>query len=322
MMQFLGVALLLGSTVLFTNCQNDDEDANSAKGKVRFEITDGPIDDANVKGSFVTIANVKVDGHEIEGFTKQTIDLMAYQHGSTKLLGDLELEAGNYSDVTLVLDYAADAAGNAPGCYVLSTDNMKHNLQASTSASNELNISTGNFEVTEDGTTNVVLDFDLRKSIRYEDAPQSGDGYDFVGDTELRSAIRLVAKAETGTVSGNCSDNLGFGGEKIVVYAYAKGNFDKNTEIKPQGESQLHFKNAVSSAVVNSQGDYTLAFLEEGNYELHFFSYTDNNDDGKLELGSELSLDLLTNLGLDLLNLTVEANATISISVLVTGKLP
>ncbi|MBK9013076.1 MAG: hypothetical protein IPM82_02755 [Saprospiraceae bacterium] len=46
---------------------------------------------------------------------------------------------------------------------MLSTDNVKHNLQAAASASNEIKINTGSFAVQEDGTTNVVLDFDLRK---------------------------------------------------------------------------------------------------------------------------------------------------------------
>ncbi len=321
MKYFRTVALLLGITILFTNCTKDD-DNSSVTGMTQFEITDGPVDDANVKGTFVTIAAVKVDGKEISGFTKQTIDLMAYQQGNTKILGTTELESGNYTDVTLVLDYQTDADGNSPGCYVLSTDNVKHNLQASSSASNEIRINTGDFEVQAEGQTNVVLDFDLRKSIRYEDAPQAGDQYDFVADTELNSAVRLVAKTKAGKVTGTCADNLGVGGEKIIVYAYTKGTFNKETELAGQGEGMLQFKNAVTSAVVNGQGEYTLAFLEEGDYELHFFGYEDKDNDGQMEVKGELKLELLTNLGLSLQNLSVDANATVSVAVLVLGLLP
>jgi len=321
MQHLLAVALLLGTTVLFTNCTKDNDNSNLT-GTAQFEITDGPVDDASVKGAFVTVAAIKIDGKEISGFNKQTIDLMAYQQGVTKLLATTKLETGTYSEVTLVLDYMADDNGNSPGCYVLSTDNLKHNLQANANASNHITINTGSFEVKENGTTTVVLDFDLRKAIRYEDAPQAGDQYDFVSETEFRSAIRLVAKANTGKVQGTCADNLGFGGDKIVVYAYKKGTFNKQAEMQGQGESNLMFKNATTSAVVNGQGEYTLAFLEDGDYELHFIGYDDKDNDGKLEPKGALKLDLLTNIGLTLTNLRVDANTTVSVSVQVIGILP
>ena len=321
MNHFLTVALLLGASLFLTNCKKDDNSSNLT-GTAQFEVTDGPVDDANVKGTFVTVTAIKVDGQAISGFSKQTIDLMAYQQGNTKLLGSAKLEAGSYNQVTLVLDYLADEDGNSPGCYVLGTDNVKHNLQASSSATNELTISNGNFEVTENGTTSVVLDFDLRKAVRYEDAPQAGDQYDFVSEAELRTAIRFVAKANTGKVTGTCADNLGFGGDKIVVYAYEKGSFDKETEMQAQGESQLLFKNAVTSSAVNGQGEYTLAFLEEGDYELHFIGYEDKDNDGQLEAKGELRVSLLTNLGLDLANLGLDANANVSIAVQVIGIIP
>ncbi|MBK9013077.1 MAG: hypothetical protein IPM82_02760 [Saprospiraceae bacterium] len=143
-----------------------------------------------------------------------------------------------------------------------------------------------------------------------------------MSEAELRSAVRFVAKANTGKVDGTCADNLDFGGEKIIVYAYEKGSFNKSTEMQAQGESQLQFKNAVTSATVNGQGEYTLAFLEEGDYELHFIGYEDTDNDGKLDVKGELQLELLTNLGLNLNNLNVDANASISISVQVIGILP
>src|SRR5688572_27253765 len=83
------------------------------KGDVDFEITDAPCDDASVKGVFVTIAEVRIDGKPIPGFTKQTIDLKAYQEGNTKLLvGAKQLDAKSYNNLTLVLDANTDASGN------------------------------------------------------------------------------------------------------------------------------------------------------------------------------------------------------------------
>ncbi len=322
MKHFLSGALLLATIILFTNCTKDDDGTN-VTGQAQFEVTDGPIDDASVKGAFVTVTAVKVDGKTISNFSgKQTIDLMAYQNGDTKALGLAELESGTYSDVSLVLDYETDASGNSPGCYVLTTDNVKHSLKSSANTSNEFKINSGSFEVKEGSTTNVVMDFDLRKSIRYQEAPQNDDKYDFVTDSELRSSLRLVTKANSGKVSGNCSDNLGLAGEKIVVYAYKKGSFNKSQEIQGQGASNVTFKNAVTSANVNGQGNYTLAFLEEGDYELHFFGYEDKDNDGKMELKGELELNLAGNLGIDLNSVSVQSNSTVSVSVIVTGLLP
>ncbi len=320
MKHLIGASSLLLALVLFTQCKEDD--SASPKGTASIEITDGPIDDASVKGAFVTVTAIKVDGKAISGFSKQTIDLMAYQNGNTKLLTTADLEADTYSEVTLVLDYSQDASGNAPGSYVLTTDNVKHSLQATSSTSSEITAKTGDFEVKEGSATNVVLDFDLRKAIRYDDAPQSNDQYDFVTEAELKSSIRVLAKAETGKVTGQVNDNFNMAGDKIVVYAYAKGNFTKSAETQGQGTSQVQFSKAETSAAVDAQGNYTLAFLEEGEYELHFFGYEDTNNDGKMEIKGELELSLLGNLGLDLNNLSVGAGANVSLSVNVVGILP
>ncbi len=108
-------------------CTEDDEPQTNAN--VRFEITDAPIDVASVKGAFVTVSGIRVDGEPLVGFdSKQTIDLMAYRNGNTEVLADGQLESTAYSQLTLVLDYAEDEDGNSPGCYVLKDDNSKISL--------------------------------------------------------------------------------------------------------------------------------------------------------------------------------------------------
>lgn len=320
MKHLFGAVSLLFLLVFFTQCKEDD--SSSPNGSARFEITDGPIDDTEVKGAFVTVTAVKVDGKEISGFSKQTIDLMAYQNGNTKLLGTADLEADTYNEVTLVVDYATDANGSTPGTYVLTNDNTKHSLQASSSTTGEITVNNGDFKVEEGNATNVVIDFDLRKAIRHEDTPQATDEYDFVTEAELENSVRLITKSETGKVSGQVSDNLNVAGDKIVVYAYTKGSFNKGTELEGQGSSQVEFSKAVTSATVDAQGNFTLAFLKEADYELHFFGYEDTNNDGQLELVGELRTSLLGNLGLDLSNLTVDAGANVAVSLDIIGLLP
>src|SRR5688500_11489489 len=97
-----GMMLGLAVTSLFMACSDDAETLNG-KGEVEFELTDSPADDANIKGVMVTIAEIQVDGKSISGFSKQTIDVKAYQEGATKLLASVQVDAKTYRNVVLVL---------------------------------------------------------------------------------------------------------------------------------------------------------------------------------------------------------------------------
>ncbi len=311
--------LIVSLLFVFVSCSNDDDDPAdpTLKGTAKFEITDAPIDDTNVEAALVTVTDIKVDGESISGFSgKQTIDLMAYQNGQVKSLGQAELEAGTYTDIELVLDYDTDASGNSPGCYVRTTDGTKHDLKAE--ANNTITIQAASFEVEEGSSVNVLLDFDLRKTIREEDTPQPDDQYDFVTTAEMNTSIRLVNKGATGRIEGKV-ENTFTTSDRIVVYAYKKGTYTKNNEISGQGASNIEFKNAVTSATAESDGSYTLHFLESGAYEVHFIAYEDQDNDGSLELKGELELSLVGNLGIDLNNITVDANTATSVDVSVIG---
>jgi len=304
------IPLCAFALLLFTQCDKDD----SNNDNVRLEITDAPIDDANVQGVFVTVANVKIDGEPMTGFSgRQTIDLLAYQQGDVKGLGTGKLAAGAHTNVTLVLDYDADATGNTPGCYVLTTDGVKHALKSSASMASEVTAA-ANFETTENDRTDLVLDFDVRKAIMYSNG-SGATNYQFNSNSELNAAVRVVNKDKTGTVSGTCTDALSTS-DKFVVYAYTKGSFNPTVE----REGPVQFKNAVTSAVVDSEGNYKLAFLEEGTYELHFIGYEDADNDGKFELEGALLLNIVGTLNLN--NISVSAKTTLDLDVVVTGILP
>ncbi len=314
-LSFRSYVLLFATIFLFAKC--NDDDTSTSEGNVRFEITDAPIDDVEVKSVFVTVTAIRVNGEIIEYFEgKQTIDLLAYQNGKVKGLGSADLVAGTYSDVELVLDYDSDQNGNAPGCYVLTNDGTKHALKGSGNVSNTVNIN-GVFQVTEKDKTNLVLDFDVRKAVTYSNGSSSSD-YSFVTDNEMNATTRLVAKAKAGSIKGKVT-NQSQAGSRIVVYAYKKGTYSES-EAQPQGSSGIRFVNAITSDVVASDGSYNLSFLEEGDYELEFIGYEDTNNDGKLEIKGALLLDLIGNL--DLNSISVAANAQVSLDVEIKGVLP
>jgi hypothetical protein len=266
----------------------------------------------------VTVAEVKVNGQAIEGFTKQTIDLKAYQEGNTQLLGSTKLDAKSYSNVTLVLDLDSDEDGNQPGCYVLNKDGVKFKLKSSSTGRYDLNLGQA-WEVKSDAKTKVVIDFDLRKSIRYSD--DASIKYSFVSEENLKAAVRVVAREKSGSIKGSFDNESQADAEKIIVYVYKKGTFNASTETEAQGVDKIMFKNAVVSAEVKGSltgQTYTLAFLPEGDYELHFVAYNKNSETGRYtyaaRLQSETSVDgSIGNL------IKVKAGAAVNISSTIKG---
>jgi hypothetical protein len=265
----------------------------------------------------VTIADVKVDGRSVSGFTKQTINLKAYQEGNTKLLAVAQqLDAKSYSSLTLVLDLDHDADGNAPGCFVRTTDNTRYKLHSTTTGLMDLSINKA-WSVQQNATTKFVLDFDLRKSITYSSSELR---YRFVSSSNLNSAVRLIAKAKAGHIAGTYEESLVTGADEVIVYAYKKGSFNAATETTGQGADNLLFSNAVSSAKVKSSlagHSYMLALLEAGEYELHFAKYN-ANDSGEMQFTSLLQSETLVNGTLSGW-ISLSANSTVNISTSITG---
>jgi len=309
-------ALVLLFAASLTSCKKDDNSdgsGGSGSAATTIKVTDAPFDDANVTGAFVTIAQIYVDGQAVQGFTKTTIDLAAFQNGNTKTLGTFNLAGKSYSNISFVLDFDTDASGTAPGSYVLTTGNVKHKL---TTSSNVITV-VKNFTLQAGASNSLVADFDLRKMI----VAQSGDPadqYNFATSTELQNDVRVVAENNSSTISGTLTDGVS-GSAKVVAYAYKKGTFNRTTEMSGQGASNIQFSNAVSSALV-SGGSYQLHFLESGDYEIHFASYKDTNADGKYELAG--TLVVTTALNLDILNLHLNLNATLAVNATATAVLP
>ncbi|MGM0934958.1 MAG: DUF4382 domain-containing protein [Bacteroidota bacterium] len=309
--------ILMLSMGLIVSCSDDDDDlgpgdSDAQTYETQVYLTDSPVDNAEVQGVFVTVANVMINGQAVEGFEKTTIEVSSLHSGQTELLGSLDLESGTTSDITLVLDNETDASGEAPGNYVLTTSGEKSAL---VSGSNELSLS-DNVEIHESNDNEVVLDFDLRKAVVTD---ESGE-YSFASDSRLTNSIRAVNSIETGAITGNVSDFGSASADAYVVYAYEAGTYgESETSADDEG---LRFANAVNSTVVaESNGDFELHFIEEGDYELHFASYEDTDADGQLEFKGELEAVTATDVDTDLLDLSVDANTELSLEVVIIGLL-
>jgi len=307
------LAIVLISMSMTVSCESDDNedgDTGAESYDTTLKITDAPIDNANVKSVIVTVTDVKVAGTSLEGFNKTTIDLAALVNGKTETLGNIKLEADIYSNIELELDYETDATGNAPGCYVEMTDGQKDQLDASAS---KININ-DTFEVFATNTNEIIIDFDLRKTIKEEQGSFAND-FEFVSMSELSAGIRAVNNETTGIISGTVND-ADDSSDKIIVYAYEKGTFNAEVETQGQGEGDITFANAVTSSEVSGlNNSYSLNFLTEGEYELVFVSYKEENDG--ITFSSLLEAESTTGLDLGIINIT--STIQISVDVTITG---
>ncbi|MEO2062213.1 MAG: DUF4382 domain-containing protein [Christiangramia sp.] len=298
------------TVVLMASCSEDDAMDNPDMGgdtnSTSIYITDAPVDQANVQAVFITVSDVMVNGESIEGFNTTTIELSSLTAGKTELLGQLNLDAGSTNDITLKLA-DTDAAGNAPGNYVMLDGNIKDELGGAM----EIKLS-DSAEIMSEVENELVLDFDLRKSI-----VQNGDDYSFVSESMLESNIRAVNTANAGMLSGTVDNSTEADAELVIAYVYPKGSFsDSEEEMNSEG---VLFANAASSAVVSSEGDFEIHYLDEGDYELHFASYKDEDADGMLEFNSMIGAE--TSGALDLNGFTVDAETETEITISFTGLL-
>lgn len=295
---------------LLAACHKDEP---AGVGTAEIQMTDAPSDDASIKSVFVTVTEVRVDGKAISGFTKQTIDLKAYQEGNVASLGTTQLSAGAHSQIAFVLDVDHDANGNTPGCYVQTIDNTKYKL--GTTGNVELNVSKA-WSVAANATTTIVADFDIRKSIRW--STDNTIRYAFVTSNSLNACVRVVDKSKAGMVSGTYAEQNSSNADKIIVYAYKKGTFNAAVETQAQGDDAIYFKNAVTSAEVKGTVSQTfnLAYLEDGDYEFHFAAYNHDATTDRFTFQNMLSAQVKVN-GAVADFVTINGTATVSVSSLI-----
>lgn len=301
--------LILLISVLMIQCSKDDTN-QSSYGQLNLKMTDAPSDDVNIQGTFVTVANVKVDGQSVEGFTKQTIKVSDLQSGKTEVLFNGNLQANTYSNITLVLDYESDASGNSPGCYALDKANNKHDLNSSSSATGEIKLDKS-ILIDANGTTELVVDFDLRKSIVYNSKTSEASKYKFVTEAELKNSLRVENPEKCGDIKGKVNNNQNT--SELIVYAYHKGDYSASIETQGQGNSSVSFAKAVTSAKVDTDGTYQLSFLNEGDYEIHVAAYNKDAASGKLVFKGLVNANSSIS-GLLLNNVSVQANSHVELN--------
>ena len=173
------VALLLAA------CGNGETNP----GTVRFALTDAPacgFEQVNVSIERIRV-NRNADANENSvGWTDlklapaRRIDLLKLGNGVLEELGQLQVPAGRYAQLRLVL--AANGSGT-PANSVVPTDGEETALDISAVEKSGIAVAYS-FSVTEDKVTDVLFDFDACRSV----APSGEDGY------LLRPAVKAVPR--------------------------------------------------------------------------------------------------------------------------------
>lgn len=310
------------TAVAFTACNQEDDgmdtsDETKATGTANIAATDAAIDAENVTGVYLAVTGFHVDGDDDDNDTTvmlsstQEFNLMAYQNGDTYDLGSIDLGVGSYSGITFILDEESPA-------YVEFDDNTTAELDLE-SDDDEYEI-IGDFEIEAESQTDLVADVDLRKAF-HETSTE--------GEFMLRSTARLVRANIAGTIQGSVENFEEMQQEmeenetkaKLVVFAYAEGTFDESEMEDQDGDGvEARFENAVNSAVVTDDGDFTLAFMEESDYEIvvGVFEKDENApDDEEYDFSEVIQSELSVDGSLDILidGLGVNANSSTDLSI-------
>ena len=165
-------------------------------GTVRISITDAPVDEVtvvNVQFAGVTLKPQSGDEIEITFDIPKDIDLLTLTGGMTaELLSDTPVPAGRYNWVRLAVNAEFD---NVFDSYVMVSTGQ---VELRVPSNSGLQLVSG-FSVTQNETTDLVIDWDLRKAL--------SDPVGLPG-LHLQSALRVTDLSSSGTLRGTVDEML------------------------------------------------------------------------------------------------------------------
>ncbi len=256
-----------------------------AAGIINIGLTDAAVDDVKeVWVQFTGVALRPKSGDEIviEFDEPKNIELLGLQNGNTaELLGDTQVPAGAYNWIRLGVNAEFD---NVMDSYARRTDDSQVELRVPSGSQSGLKLVSG-FTITQNQSTNILLDWDLRKAL--SDSPgQPG--------MKLRPALRVTDMASFGTLSGSvdsglltdagCTNDL-LADTGSAVYVY-EGEVSEPADI--QGAEGDPLVTASVRAGADGNYSYRVNYLSVGEYSAAFTCQAGDDDpeaDDGLEFG-------------------------------------
>lgn len=240
---FLVPILLYG-----TSCSNDTNSSlntapdmlGTSTGTLKLYLTDAPGEFSEVNITFTEVS-VKAETSWITvSEQEQTFNLLELTGGLTTLLGEETLEPGEYGQVRLLITAAEVVMPIDEEPYTIT-----YPLQIPSGSASGLKIGNG-FTIEAEELLELVIDFDAARSIH---KLGNNDVY------QLKPVLRLVAAEATGSITGRVIEPP----SGLTAYAYA----------------DLDSEPLAGTAVDETTGEFTLAFLPPGSYTVKIVETVD-----------------------------------------------
>ncbi|MDF7812530.1 DUF4382 domain-containing protein [Hymenobacter sp. YC55] len=236
---------MLTTAVAFTSCSKDDDSGSS---KLQVKLMDAPGDFQKV---VLDVQQIEVhlkeendpEGWKILPFQAQTINVLDYVNGRSALLVDTDFEPGDLKEIRLKL---------GPASYVIGKDGQQYDLKTPSGQTSGVKLKLDKAAVQERATFQLLLDFDVAKSIVERGNWRPGN--DKKERYLLKPVIRVVAQ------------DLRAGLRGTVTPAAAR----------PQVlaiRSSITVPDTFSTAA-DAAGAYQLSGLPSGTYRVEFFPTT------------------------------------------------
>lgn len=216
---------ILATLFLLTSCDvADDGSIDSSKGTLQVYLTDAPGD---YEAVWIDIEAVRIHVNEEEDIDEDDegwitisddpmrVNLLELTNGEFEVLGETELEEGNYSQIRLILGEDNEIVKNG----------VSHSLKTPSAQQSGLKLNV-NTEIEGGEVYTLLLDFDASRSI-----VEAGNSGKFL----LKPVIRTVEFAQTGAIEGDIepAESLPW------VYAIAGADTVAGTRADAEGDFRL-----------------------------------------------------------------------------------
>lgn len=256
-----GAAVLAAAA--FTAC--DDSTSPGATAQLTVLLTDAP--SMYLDSAEVDIGAVELIGGEggpillTDDGTEGFVDLMQLQGVATQALADVEIPAGTYSQLRLVVEAARVKL--APG-YEFNDGSIRDDLTVPSGAQTgiKLNLKDADAEENEGGVeiaggqTVLVVDFDVNQSFVIQGNPETPAG---INGVLFKPTLRVVVNDIAGSISGTVTTGItDFDLSTVVVMAEPV-----------EGSTLEPYQSMTGTAVVDpDDGSYTIYYLVPGDYDV------------------------------------------------------
>jgi hypothetical protein len=239
----------------------ESDTLGSGSGQLTIRLTDAPFPFNEVKSVDVHVVRIDArvadvdsaeaaddsdDGWRTLVSPDEVIDLLDLTGGKTANLGTVSLPAGTYRGFRMVID--SDESG------VTLNDNSTPEVKWPSAGNNGIKIQLDEPVVIGEGTTELLIDFDVGRSFVVRGNSISQNGLLF------KPVIHAVTSQGTGGLSGTIrgDSETGTALSGVTVEVLKDG-----TALSDTNDNRI-----VATTVTDGSGNYTFAFLKPGEYEV------------------------------------------------------